>query len=133
MSQLQEYLEHLKSGKDFIKFRLKGDSMTPTIKPGQLVSILSLHNNWYLQPHDVVLCVVDDRACLGKISEICWASFRQRVKRYKIIDGAGCKVGWISAADIYGRVLAVEDFIPTLSVRKRARLSNLTKLVTENP
>jgi hypothetical protein len=93
----QYTLNEVSSGKT-IQFRPVGNSMTPLIKSGQLVTVSPDRSD--LKIGDVVLCRVKGRILLHLLSAV-------NGTRFQISNNHGKINGY--ASHIYGKVIKVED------------------------
>lgn len=94
MGWASKYIEILKSGQS-VSFRPKGNSMTPRIKSGDLVTVEPLTD---VNVGDIVLCKVKGREYLHLISAI-------DGNRYQISNNHGFVNGWIGKASIFGKLI----------------------------
>lgn len=93
------HIEKLKNN-EIVKFRPRGNSMTPRIKSGQLCVVspdISI-----LEVGDVVLCKVSGNQYLHLIKAI-------QGDRFQIGNNHGRINGWIGISGIYGKLISVED------------------------
>ena len=88
-----KHIENLLEG-NTIKFRPKGNSMTPKIKSGQLCTIEPIAERT-LKKGDAVYCKVKGRQFVHLISAI-------KGGRYQISNNHGHVNGWIGLNQIFG-------------------------------
>lgn len=101
-------VEKLQRGED-AKFRPHGNSMTPIVKSGQLVTVTpcALHGDTAcckgvpITKGDAVFCRVGGRLMLHKVTAI-------RAGQYQISNNHGHVNGWTMAKNIFGLVTLVE-------------------------
>ena len=84
-----------------VRFRPRGKSMTGLINSGDLVTVLSLKNNFTLSVGDIVLCKVKGRHYLHKITAV-------KPNQYQIGNNKGHINGWITINAIYGIVSRID-------------------------
>lgn len=107
MGWADNYIAKLQEGEE-VSFRPRGNSMTPKIKSGQLVTVspdLTL-----LKMGDVVLCKVSGKQYLHYVQGqkiICKRAIGETENQYCIENARGHVNGWTST--IYGRVTNIED------------------------
>ena len=89
------YISELKAGRT-VSFRPRGNSMSPLIKDGDLVTVTPIDSYEALQSGDVVLCSVKGQQYLHLI-KACSAG------RFQIGNNRGRINGWIGRDQIYGR------------------------------
>ena len=92
-------IEQLQDG-ETIKFRPKGNSMTPKIKSGQLCTVEAIKEHTP-EKGDVVYCKVKGRQYLHLVSAI-------KGERYQISNNKGHVNGWIGINQIFGLLKTVE-------------------------
>lgn len=92
--------EHLKNGEECIVTGY-GQSMTPILKSGQSVRVVPITDNIILEKNDIVFCKVAGHFYLHKISAI------KNNKSYQISNNHGHVNGWVSQAQIYGKVVEI--------------------------
>ena len=92
--------EHLKNG-EICKITGYGNSMTPILKSGQLVICIPVTNDTILQKDDIVLCKVNGKYYLHKISAI------KKNISYQISNNHGHINGTISRNNIFGKVIKI--------------------------
>ena len=92
--------EHLKNGEECIVVGF-GQSMTPILKSGQPVRVISVQENTELNKNDIVFVKVSVHFYLHKISAI------KNNKSYQISNNHGHVNGWVSRAQIYGKVVEI--------------------------
>lgn len=89
------YIEKLKNG-EAVSFRPRGNSMSPIIQSGDLVTVAPVNVDT-LKVGDVVLCKVRGSQYLHLIKGI-------RGKQFQIGNNRGHINGWITGSSIYGRL-----------------------------
>lgn len=99
MGWASRYIELLKAG-ETVSFRPRGDSMTPLVKSGQLVTVAPV-DPATLRKGDIVLCNVVGHQYLHLVTAI-------DGDRIQIGNNRGYINGWTSARQIHGKLLAVE-------------------------
>lgn len=92
--------EHLKNGEECIVIGF-GQSMTPILKSGQPVRVIPVQENTELNKNDIVFVKVLGHFYLHKISAI------KNNKSYQISNNHGHVNGWVSRAQIYGKVVEI--------------------------
>lgn len=95
MGWASEYINKLKLGENSVSFRPRGNSMTPRIKSGELVTVVQPID---ISVGDVVLCKVKGREYLHLVSSI-------NGDRYQISNNHGFVNGWISRNSIFGKLV----------------------------
>ena len=98
MGWASPYIEKLKKG-EVVTFRPKGNSMSPKIESGNLVTVSPDVST--LNKGDIVLC-----RCRG--SYFCHLITATKDDRYQIGNNHGHVNGWVSKDSIFGRVTKVE-------------------------
>lgn len=93
------FIEKLRAG-ETVRFRPRGNSMTPRIKSGELCTVAPVEAS-ALQVDDVVLCRVRGAEYLHLVKAI-------REGRFLIGNNRGHLNGWIGPQSIFGRLIAVE-------------------------
>ncbi len=93
-------IEQLKAGAA-VSFRPKGNSMEPIIKSGQLCTCEPVDINTVLEVGNVVLCKVNGRQYLHKISAI-------RDNQYQISNNKNFVNGWTQRTNVFGILTKVE-------------------------
>jgi hypothetical protein len=83
-----------------VQFRPRGNSMVGKIASGQLCTVAPVGEH-ALDVGDIVLCRVKGNQYLHLIKAI-------QGERYQIGNNRGGINGWITARQIYGRLLAIE-------------------------
>ena len=86
---------------EVVQFRPRGNSMSPRIESGQLVTIEPLGDK-PLEVGEIVLCEVGGQQYVHLIKAV-------QPKKALIGNNRGFVNGWASARKIYGRVTRVED------------------------
>ena len=84
-----------------VQFRPRGNSMKGRVNSGQLCTVLPIQDPDALSKGDIVLCKVKGNQYLHLIKAI-------QGKRFQIGNNVGGINGWISANDIFGRLIKVE-------------------------
>jgi hypothetical protein len=100
-----KYIEKLKEG-EAVQFRPRGNSMTPKIKNGQLVTVKPIERFWgvgHPKVGDIVLCKVAGAQYLHLVSAI-----SEDEQKVQISNNKGHINGWTSARNIFGLVTDVE-------------------------
>ena len=92
--------EHLRNGEECIVIGF-GQSMTPILKSGQPVRVIPVQENTELNKNDIVFVKVSGHFYLHKISSI------KNNKSYQISNNHGHVNGWVSRAQIYGKVVEI--------------------------
>ncbi len=100
---MKHIVERLES-ESTVSFRPKGNSMTPLIKSGQLVTLRRVYEFETLTSSDIVLCKVKGRILLHKIIG---GRNENHSTRYLIGNNHGHVNGW--ASKIYAVLVKVED------------------------
>jgi len=89
-----------------IKFRPHGNSMTPLVESGQLVTVASLNEEHaagrVIPVGSVVYCKVNGRLMLHKVSAI------GSDGRYQISNNHGHVNGWTQPQNLFGILIQVE-------------------------
>lgn len=93
------YIDKLKKG-EAVSFRPRGNSMTPKIKSGDIVSVIPFGVNHLPTHGDIVLCKVNGQQYLHLIIAI-------RNGRFQIANNHGHITGWCGLDQIYGKVASV--------------------------
>jgi phage repressor protein C with HTH and peptisase S24 domain len=98
MGWATRYIAELQNGKT-VKFRPRGNSMSPKIESGALVTVepATTHPLRY----DIVLCKVNGREYLHQITAM-------KDGRFQISNNKGHINGWANRSNIYGVVTHVE-------------------------
>lgn len=91
------HIERLKAG-ETIRFRPRGNSMTPRIKSGQLVEVAPVTR--VPEKGDIVLCRVNGADYLHLVSAV-------QGDRFQISNNHGHVNGWIGRDRIYGFLVEV--------------------------
>jgi hypothetical protein len=100
MGWARYHMERLRAGTT-VKFRPRGNSMTPRIKSGQLCTVEPV-DPATLAVGDVVLCTIRGADYLHLVKAI------GDDGRYQIGNNHGKINGWIGAHAIFGRLVRVE-------------------------
>lgn len=95
-------IDDLKAGKTIVH-REGGNSMLPTIKSGQPVTLEPVTDLLTLKVGDIVLCRVNGNVFTHKITAIQGKGEKQR---FQISNNRGHVNGWTRT--IYGRVIAID-------------------------
>lgn len=98
MGWASAYIERLKAG-ETVQFRPRGNSMTPLIESGQLVTVEPFDGN--VGPGDIVLCRVKSAEYLHLVKAIA-------AGRYLIGNNHGRINGWTPARNIFGVVTEIK-------------------------
>lgn len=93
------HIEALQRG-ETVKFRPKGNSMTPRVNSGQLCTVAPVRDT-PLAKGDVVLCKVNGRQFLHLVLAV-------NDKQALIGNNHGHTNGWCTLANVYGRLILVE-------------------------
>lgn len=101
MGWATEQITQLKAGKT-VSFRPQGNSMTPRVKNGQLVTVAPLGPDAELQLDEVVLCRVNGNDFLHLV---------KAVRRGEVLIGNahGKLNGWTARTNVFGRLVKLED------------------------
>jgi phage repressor protein C with HTH and peptisase S24 domain len=94
------HIQNLKSGQT-IQFRPKGNSMTPKIESGELVTVTPFRERQEPVQGDIVLCTVSGRQHLHLVSAI-------RDGQFQISNNKGFVNGWTTLKQIYGKVTKID-------------------------
>lgn len=97
MGWADQYIKILKSD-GAVKFRPRGNSMTPRIKSGQKCTVANVP----YEVGDVVLCRVGGAQYLHIVTAI-------QGNRVQIGNNHGKINGWTSVWNVYGKLIGVED------------------------
>lgn len=108
MSWSSGLVERLQRG-EVVQFRPHGNSMTPIIKSGQLVTVTPVElrgdevwkGDVRIARGDAVFCKVGGRLMLHKVTAM-------RAGQYQISNNHGHVNGWTTAKNIFGLVTLVE-------------------------
>ena len=95
-----DIVEKLKRG-ETVQFRPHGNSMTPIIKSGQLVTLTPVIQGGGVEVGDAVFCKVGGRTVLHKVTAL-------RGGQYQISNAHGHVNGWTMAKNIFGKLTKVE-------------------------
>ena len=101
MGWAQHHIAALQAGQT-VRFRPRGNSMTPRIKSGELCIVEPMVGQ-DIEVGDVVLCKVRSAEYLHIVKAI---NFEDG--QYLIGNNRGRINGWISKEAIYGRLIAIE-------------------------
>jgi SOS-response transcriptional repressor LexA len=94
------YIEKLRKG-ETVSFRPRGNSMAAKIESGQFCTVEPVESQ-ALEVGDIVLCKVNGREYLHLIKAF-------QGHRFQIGNNRGRINGWVSASEIIGRCVRVED------------------------
>lgn len=92
--------EHLKNGEECIVIGF-GQSMTPILKSGQPVRVTPITKDMTLNKNNIVFCKINGHFYLHKISAI------KNNNSYQISNNHGHINGWVSRAQIFGKVVEI--------------------------
>ena len=95
------YITKLKLG-EIVSFRPRGNSMKGKIESGQLCTVEPISDFETLAKDDIVLCKINGREYLHLIKAI-------QGKRFQIGNNRGRINGWVTANQIFGKCVKVED------------------------
>lgn len=95
---MQTHIERLKAG-ETVSFRPHGNSMTPRVFSGQLVTVAPVAGS-EVEPGDVVLCKVHGRKFLHLVTA-------RKGNQLQISNNHNHVNGWTNEDHIYGRLVAV--------------------------
>jgi len=101
MSWATGYIERLRKG-EMVSFRPRGHSMEGRISSGNLCTVEPIPDHSKLEVGDVVLCKVKGSQYLHLIRAISKSHFQ-------IGNNRGHINGWTSAAQIFGKLVKVEE------------------------
>ena len=96
------YIDLLKKN-ETVQMRPRGNSMTPKIKSGQLVTIVPVAHDTEFEIGDIVLCRVHGREFLHLVKAVYNGG-----KQYSIGNAHGFINGTIPRGQIFGRLTKVE-------------------------
>ena len=99
MANYKELADKLKRGQT-ISFRPHGNSMTPRIMSGQLITVAPIDGE--LKKGDIVFCKVKGSYYTHLLSAI-------QGERYQISNNHGHVNGWVGRNCIFGKVVRVEQ------------------------
>lgn len=97
--KLHPFIDRLRRG-ETVQFRPHGNSMTPRIESGSLVTVAPVQDG-SVEKGDVVLCKVRGRIFLHLVAA-------KRGDQFQISNNHGHVNGWTSAACVYGKLVRVE-------------------------
>jgi hypothetical protein len=100
MGWASRYIEELRAGRP-VSFRPHGNSMVPRIKSGQLCTVAPFSEGELPEVDDIVLCTVHGRQFLHLVSAT-------QGDQFQISNNKGHINGWVTARQIYGRLIRVE-------------------------
>lgn len=95
----QTHIEKLQDGES-VKFRPRGNSMSPKIDSGQLITVSPKCEK--LKKGDIVLCKVKGKIYVHIIKSV-------RGDKYLIGNNKGHDNGWINKKNVFGIIIKVED------------------------
>lgn len=95
-------IDRLKKG-ETVTFRPRGNSMTPAIKSGQLVTVSPVGPSTRISSNDIVLCRVHGREYLHFVNAV-----KNDGKQFVIGNAHGFINGTITRSQIFGRLTKVE-------------------------
>ena len=101
MGWVTPYITKLKLGES-VSFRPRGNSMKGKIESGQICTVEPISDFDTLEKYDIVLCKVNGREYLHLIKAI-------QGKRFQIGNNRGRINGWVTANQIFGKCVKVED------------------------
>ncbi len=105
MGWADNYIKKLQEGEE-VSFRPRGNSMTPKIKSGQLVTVSP--DLTTLKVGDVVLCKVGKSQYLHYLVQSSqFTSSTENWIKYMIANARGHVNGWTTK--VYGKVIRIED------------------------
>jgi hypothetical protein len=102
MGWASNYIDRLKRD-ETVRFRPRGNSMTPTIQSGQLVTVAPLLREESPSTGEVVLCRVHGREYLHFVRAV-----KSGGREFVIGNARGFVNGTISRSQIFGRLIKVE-------------------------
>ena len=94
-------IEKLQAG-ETIQFRPVGNSMTPRVSSGALVTVEPIKDHTTVERGDVVLCKVRGKVYLHLVTAI-------KDGQFQIGNNHGHINGWTSSAKVYGKLIKVEE------------------------
>ncbi len=97
---MKQYIAKLKNG-ETVRFRPHGNSMTPRIESGALVTVEPTPAAVGVQVGDVVLCTVKGSCLLHLVGAM-------GSGRFRIENNHGHVNGWASAEHVHGKVTRIE-------------------------
>jgi len=100
MGWATQYIASLKAG-ETVSFRPRGQSMKGKIESGQLCTVEPVSAD-KLEVGDIVLCKVNGSEYLHHIKA-------QQGPRFQIGNNRGRINGWVTAAQIFGKCIRVEN------------------------
>lgn len=100
MGWATHYIAKLKNG-ETVSFRPRGNSMKGRIESGQLCTVEPVDPE-KVQTGDIVLCKVNGREYLHLVKAI-------QGKRFQIGNNRGHINGWITASQLFGKLVRIED------------------------
>ena len=96
----REYVARLQEGEN-VSFRPRGNSMTPKLKSGQLVTITPVTPE-QVERGDIVLCKVKGNYYVHLVTAV-------QGERFQISNNHGHVNGWVGPTCVYGCVIRIED------------------------
>lgn len=103
MNENHKTLPQLLAEGQTVKFRPHGNSMTPLITSGQLVTVAPVDPNNPPKAGAIVLCRVNGNQMLHKVTAI------GSDGRYQISNNHGHVNGWCTLKNVFGVLVSVED------------------------
>ena len=100
MGWATKYIDALLAG-NTVQFRPHGNSMTGRVDSGQLCTVEPVVDHTLLEVNDVVLCKVRGAQYLHLIKAV-------RTGQYQIGNNRGGVNGWVTATQIFGKLVKVE-------------------------
>jgi peptidase S24-like protein len=94
------HIDKLRRG-EVVKFRPRGNSMSPRIKSGDLCTVEPIASASSIRVGDIVLCKVQGAEYLHFVKAI-------QGRRFQIGNNRGGINGWIGANGIFGKLASVE-------------------------
>ena len=101
MGWASRYIQKLTLGEE-VEFRPHGNSMTPLIYSGDLVTVHPIADYDGIRIGDVVLCKVHGSEFLHKVNAI-----RGNPPQFQISNNRGHVNGWCPAKSVYGKVVRI--------------------------
>ncbi len=101
-SRATNIIEKLKNG-ETVSFRPHGNSMTPKIESGQLVTLEPVKDYKALEKGDIVYCKVKGNVYLHLISAI-----KNDGEEFQISNNHGHVNGWTASKNVFGKLTKVE-------------------------
>ena len=104
MGWASNYIRKLVAG-ETVQFRPRGQSMTPRIKSGALVTVEPITDYNALKLGDIVLCKVSGNEYLHLVKGI---RAREEIPFFLIGNNQGDLNGWTPQRHVYGKCVKVE-------------------------